>query len=130
MVTNFTPIDVQKFRGENNSFNTVLLLIATFTTFVLVILLFILIQKKVQIPSETQPSNIITPTIKPISPSPTLIPTITIPVPTSTSSAQPKACTQDAKICPDGTGVGRTGPNCEFAPCPAKSATESPTISP
>jgi hypothetical protein len=28
------------------------------------------------------------------------------------------ACTMDAKICPDGTGVGRTGPNCEFAPCP------------
>ncbi len=27
-------------------------------------------------------------------------------------------CTQEAKICPDGTGVGRTGPNCEFAPCP------------
>ena len=27
-------------------------------------------------------------------------------------------CTMDAKICPDGTAVGRTGPNCEFAPCP------------
>jgi hypothetical protein len=27
-------------------------------------------------------------------------------------------CTQDAKLCPDGYGVGRTGPNCEFAPCP------------
>lgn len=29
------------------------------------------------------------------------------------------ACTQQAKICPDGTAVGRTGPNCEFAECPA-----------
>jgi len=29
------------------------------------------------------------------------------------------ACTQEAKICPDGTAVGRTGLNCEFAPCPA-----------
>lgn len=29
-------------------------------------------------------------------------------------------CTMDAKICPDGTGVGRTGPNCEFAPCPGE----------
>jgi hypothetical protein len=29
-----------------------------------------------------------------------------------------KACTTDAKICPDGSGVGRTGPNCEFAECP------------
>lgn len=30
----------------------------------------------------------------------------------------PVACTMEAKICPDGTAVGRTGPNCEFAPCP------------
>jgi predicted lipoprotein with Yx(FWY)xxD motif len=28
------------------------------------------------------------------------------------------ACTQEAKVCPDGSAVGRTGPNCEFAPCP------------
>ena len=34
----------------------------------------------------------------------------------------PVACTQEAKICPDGTSVGRTGPNCEFASCPAVSA--------
>jgi len=27
------------------------------------------------------------------------------------------ACTQEAKLCPDGTAVGRTGPNCEFAAC-------------
>lgn len=31
---------------------------------------------------------------------------------------EPVACTLDAKICPDGTAVGRTGPNCEFAACP------------
>ena len=31
---------------------------------------------------------------------------------------EPKACTQEAKLCPDGTAVSRTGPNCEFAPCP------------
>ncbi|MEK7579567.1 MAG: hypothetical protein AAB460_03505 [Patescibacteria group bacterium] len=30
------------------------------------------------------------------------------------------ACTMDAKICPDGTAVGRVGPNCEFAPCPGE----------
>lgn len=29
-----------------------------------------------------------------------------------------KACTQDAKVCPDGSAVGRVGPSCEFAPCP------------
>jgi len=28
------------------------------------------------------------------------------------------ACTMEAKICPDGSSVGRSGPNCEFAPCP------------
>lgn len=27
-------------------------------------------------------------------------------------------CTMEAMVCPDGTEVGRTGPNCEFAPCP------------
>jgi hypothetical protein len=28
-----------------------------------------------------------------------------------------KMCTQEAKVCPDGSAVGRTGPHCEFAPC-------------
>ena len=27
-------------------------------------------------------------------------------------------CTDDAMICPDGTAVGRSGPDCEFDPCP------------
>lgn len=35
-----------------------------------------------------------------------------------TKSPEPVACTMDAKICPDGSAVGRTGPNCEFAECP------------
>lgn len=30
----------------------------------------------------------------------------------------PVACTLEAKLCPDGSAVGRTGPNCEFATCP------------
>lgn len=30
------------------------------------------------------------------------------------------ACTLEAKLCPDGSAVGRTGPRCEFAPCPAE----------
>ena len=30
------------------------------------------------------------------------------------------ACTQDAKQCPDGSYVSRTGPNCEFAKCTDK----------
>jgi hypothetical protein len=28
------------------------------------------------------------------------------------------ACTMEAKICPDGSAVGREGPSCEFAACP------------
>lgn len=30
----------------------------------------------------------------------------------------PVACTMEAKICPDGSSVGRVGPNCEFSDCP------------
>lgn len=29
-------------------------------------------------------------------------------------------CTMDAKICPDGSAVGRQWPDCEFAPCPGE----------
>ncbi|MEK7559447.1 MAG: hypothetical protein AAB521_04015 [Patescibacteria group bacterium] len=32
----------------------------------------------------------------------------------------PVACTEEAKICPDGSYVSRQGPNCEFAPCPSQ----------
>ena len=34
------------------------------------------------------------------------------------SQTKTVACTQEAKICSDGSAVGRAGPNCEFAPCP------------
>src|SRR3989344_6628216 len=39
---------------------------------------------------------------------------------------KPVACTMDAKICPDGSSVGRTAPNCEFAPCPPTQPITSP----
>ncbi len=39
------------------------------------------------------------------------------------------ACTLDAKICPDGSAVGRQGPNCEFAACPKPAVNASPTPS-
>ncbi len=29
-----------------------------------------------------------------------------------------KACTMEAKLCPDGSYVGRSGPDCEFKKCP------------
>jgi hypothetical protein len=34
------------------------------------------------------------------------------------SGGQQQACTMEAKICSDGSAVGRTGPNCEFSACP------------
>jgi hypothetical protein len=36
---------------------------------------------------------------------------------------KPVACTTEAKLCPDGSSVGRTGPNCEFAACPVTDPT-------
>ena len=44
---------------------------------------------------------------------------VTVVVVTYTMKQSPRqvACTQEAMVCPDGTSVGRTGPNCEFTPC-------------
>lgn len=44
---------------------------------------------------------------------------------TAATSTEPQACNMDAKICPDGSSVGRTGPSCEFAACPPANATSS-----
>lgn len=30
-----------------------------------------------------------------------------------------KACTEEAKLCPDGSVVFRGGPNCDFSECPS-----------
>jgi len=38
---------------------------------------------------------------------------------------QAVACTMEAKACPDGSYVGRTGPNCEFTACPTASTGEA-----
>lgn len=38
----------------------------------------------------------------------------------------PQACTEEAKVCPDGSAVGRTQPNCEFAPCPTVEVPSTP----
>ena len=50
--------------------------------------------------------------------------TITPPVPQDIPQINPGViCTADAKQCPDGTYVGRTGPECKFAACPGKPLT-------
>jgi endonuclease YncB( thermonuclease family) len=38
-------------------------------------------------------------------------------------------CTMDAKLCPDGSSVSRTGSNCEFAACPETFAPSDPVTS-
>ena len=35
----------------------------------------------------------------------------------SKGEPQVNGCTLEAKVCPDGSAVGRQGPTCEFAPC-------------
>ncbi len=42
----------------------------------------------------------------------------------------PQGCTMEAKLCPDGSSVGRTGPNCEFEACPQKISTPPNPIQP
>ena len=40
------------------------------------------------------------------------------PAPRCELPPEPGMCTMDAKLCPDGSGVGRIPPWCDFAPCP------------
>jgi hypothetical protein len=44
------------------------------------------------------------------------------------TSDQPVACTLEAKACPNGSYVGRTGPNCEFAPCTTDCKTDADCV--
>ena len=37
---------------------------------------------------------------------------------TAVPGTDPVACTEEAKVCDDGSSVGREGPDCEFAACP------------
>jgi len=39
-------------------------------------------------------------------------------------------CTQDAKLCSDGTSVSRVPPNCDFAPCPSPKQSTSSAVYP
>lgn len=39
------------------------------------------------------------------------------------------SCTMDARICPDGSSVGRVPPRCNFAPCPTTSPTKKRSFS-
>lgn len=39
-------------------------------------------------------------------------------VPPELRQEEPVACTMEAKMCPDGSAVGRSGPECQFTACP------------
>jgi peptidoglycan hydrolase-like protein with peptidoglycan-binding domain len=47
--------------------------------------------------------------------------------PTTGQSCSVVACTKEAKMCPDGSWVGRVGPSCAFAACPSTSGASVPT---
>lgn len=47
----------------------------------------------------------------------------------STQNSSAVACTLEAKICPDGSSVGRTGPKCEFAACPTTASSSAEATS-
>lgn len=46
-----------------------------------------------------------------------------VDMPTPVPNEEAVVCTMEAKICPDGSSVGRTGPTCEFALCPGATST-------
>lgn len=45
------------------------------------------------------------------------------------STPGPLGCTTEAKICDDGTAVSRSGPRCDFAPCPVVAPLETESTS-
>lgn len=49
--------------------------------------------------------------------------------PTTNTNTQGSVCTADAKLCSDGSYVGRTGPSCQFAACPTGNGTSTPPTS-
>lgn len=48
----------------------------------------------------------------------------------SASGEEAVYCTMDAKLCPDGSYVGRIPPDCEFAACPIPTATSTDSTAP
>jgi len=98
---NYTPLDINKIKSaeKTNSLNTLLLGAASLTSLVFVVLLFVLIQKKVQEPvtttTDAKIQEIIAPTLEPtmmptLEPSPTLISTPTATIsPTTVATPSP-----------------------------------------
>jgi len=80
MAINYTPIDIEKLKKEDNKIVSVLLLIVTITLAVLVVLIFFLIKKEM---NKNNSNNLLTPS--PVVVSPTEMPEET-PIATSEPS--------------------------------------------
>ncbi len=52
------------------------------------------------------------------------------PVSSTPNEEEKVACTMDAKMCPDGSYVGRTGPKCEFEACPVTKDAAAKDVTP
>lgn len=93
MDNNYTPINVDKLEHKDNGLNTVLLIIVTLTALVLAVMLFVLIQKKINSSNNVQTTTIPTPTIIQPTPEPTeelISPTATA-TPTLETTVTPEA---------------------------------------
>lgn len=80
MEINYTPLDTNKIEKKDSILNTILLSIVTFTALVLVVMLFILIQKKIRQTETPLPATTPSPVFNTPTPYPTeIIPTEIIP---------------------------------------------------
>lgn len=93
---NYTPIDPEKFKKDDSVLNNVLLFMGIITASVLVVLLFVLIQKK----SETSNKNtVITPTVV-LSPSPEPTLEIVPTEPLTEATPSSKIASPESKLSP------------------------------
>jgi len=81
MTDNFTPLNIEKIKHKDNVLNTILLLILTLTMAILALVLFIVIQRKINEKKVTliESAPTVTPTVEFQSEemlTPTLLPTI------------------------------------------------------
>lgn len=80
------------------------------------------VQKPVQTPPPIEPQSVKKPFLSKTIIAVFIIVIMFILLPAGTylflNSNRKTACTTEAKICPDGSSVGRAGPKCEFSKCP------------
>lgn len=68
------------------------------------------------------------PSVPPVTEAPPSTPPSDGDTPVESPVEDPVMCPMDAKMCPDGSFVGRTAPSCAFAPCPNEMPTSPEEI--